>query len=82
MKCLLVLLLPNNIIAASCHILQFVYVQLGLIFTLLFIIKIHYMFQPNWPYSGVQISLCLLNLNCETEAGQLGSSSCLVGIKI
>jgi hypothetical protein len=45
-------------------------VQLCLFLTLLFIVKGHYMFRPNWPSSGVQVALALrfLQGNCSCSS--------------
>jgi hypothetical protein len=51
------LLLYNNVRSGSFACLS-VFVQLWLLFTLLFIVNIHHMFRSNWPSWSVQILQC------------------------
>jgi hypothetical protein len=50
-----------------------IYVQLWFLFILLFVVKIHYLFRPNWPSSGVQIGIKMWAIPTNThEYIQLG----------
>jgi hypothetical protein len=47
-----------NIFSFSLNEVQILkYMQLYLLFILLFIANLHYIFRPNWPCSGVQVGL-------------------------